>query len=292
MVVGHISDTHIGANIDSEELGDINNYSYIEEARRHAFYFKQLAEYKTRYRDKTKLVLFLNGDLMQGVIHDQEDAAEMTTQFARALNVYVQGISYIARFYKEVEVHCTTGNHARFMHKSNKGRVSSKKWDGFHTMLHIGIRSALSHHKNVSINIPVTPYALVDILGHKFFVAHGDTVLNVGNVSKTINMANIASQTNDISSALDTKIDVMMVGHVHKATYQTLDNGTECVINGALSGTDSFAQSIGILHSHPSQNLFECTRQHAVGDMRFVRLKEADTDESLDEIIKPLYGKY
>lgn len=291
-VIGHISDTHIGADIDPEELGNINHYSFLQESRRHAFYFKQLAEYKTRYRDKSELVLFLNGDLVQGVIHDHEDAAEMTTQFSRALNIYLQGISYVSRFYKNVRVICTAGNHGRFMHKSNKGRVSSKKWDGFHTMLHVAIRTALRDYKNVSVEIPATPYALVEIQGHTFFIAHGDTVINVGNVSKTINMSNIASQVNEINSALDKKVNVLMVGHVHKATYQTLDNGTELVINGCLSGTDSFAQSIGILHNHPIQQMFECTAEHAVGDIRFVRLKHADEDANLDNIIKPIQGKY
>lgn len=292
VVVGHISDTHIGSEINSEELGGINNYTYIEEARRHAFYFKQLAEYKLQYRDQSELVLFLNGDLVQGVIHDQEDAAEMTTQFARALAIYVQGISYVAGCYRKVRVICTPGNHGRFMHKSNKGRVVSKKWDGFHTMLHIGIRTALASYKNVSVEIPATPYASVDILGHHFFAVHGDTVLSVGNVSQSINMGNIASRVNDINSALDRKVKVLLVGHVHKATYQTLDNGTELVINGCLSGTDPFAQSIGILHNHPIQQMFECTPEHAVGDIRFVRLKGADKDESLDSIIKPISGKY
>jgi len=292
VVVGHISDTHIGADIDPEEMGGINNYSYLQEARRHAFYFEQLANYKTRYRDKSELMLFLNGDLMQGVIHDYESAALMTTQFARALSIYIQGITYVARFYHKVKVVCTTGNHGRFMHKQNKGRVSSAKWDGFHTMLSIAIKTALVSYPNIEIEIPVTPYATQEVLGHNFFIVHGDTVLNVGNVSKTINMASIASQVNDINSAFNKKIDVLLVGHVHKATYQTLDNGTELVINGCLSGTDPFAQSIGILHNHPCQQMFETTREHAVGDMRFVRLKEADDDASLDKIIKPLFGKY
>lgn len=292
IVVGHISDTHIGADIDPEELGGINCYSYVEEARRHAFFFKQLAEYKVQYRKDTELVLFLNGDLVQGVIHDQEDAAEMTTQFARALNIYVQGISFVAQHYKSVRVICTAGNHGRFMHKSNKGRVVSKKWDGFHTMLSIGIKSSLASYENISVEIPVTPYASVDVLGHHFFVAHGDTVISVGNVSKAINVGGIASQVNDINSALDKKVKVLLVGHVHKATYQALDNGTELLINGCLSGTDPFAQSIGILHNHPIQQMFECTPDHAVGDIRFVRLKDADKDESLDKIIQPLSGKY
>lgn len=291
ILVGHVSDTHIGVNIDPEELGSINNYNAVQEARRHAFFFHQLVTYKPQHRDETELMLVMNGDLMQGIIHDYEDAELMTTQFARALSIYVQGISYIAQHFKKVRVVCTTGNHARFQHKANKSRVTNKKWDGFHTMLHIGLQTALASFKNIEFEIPITPYAFTDVLGHKFFIAHGDTVISVGNVSKNINMGNIAAQTNEICSALG-KFNVLMVGHVHKSTYQTLDNGIEVLINGCLSGTDPFAQSIGILHNNPCQQLFEVTEEHCVGDVRFVRLKEADSMVELDKIIKPFTRKF
>lgn len=291
ILVGHISDTHIGANIDPEELGSINNYGPIQESRRHAFFFQQLVKYKPQHRKETELLLVLNGDLMQGIIHNHEDAEVMTTQFARALSVYVQGISYAAQHFAKVRVICTTGNHGRFMHKSSKQRATSKKWDGFHTILHVGLQTALCNYKNIEFEIPVTPYAYINVLNHKFFIAHGDTVINVGNVSKNINMGSIAAQTNEISTALG-KFNVLLVGHVHKATYQILDNGIAVLINGCLSGTDPFAQSIGVLHNNPVQQLFEVTKDHCVGDVRLVRLKEADNIKELDKIIKPFTRKF
>lgn len=288
-IVAHVSDTHIGVNIQKKELDSINEFNPTVAARRFAYYFKQVAEYKLEHRNETDLVMVLNGDLVAGIIHDQEwGVLPMTTQFSLALSIFTQGISYLAQNFNNVKVICTTGNHGRYMHKSNKGRASNMKWDGFDTNVYVALEYALKSHKNIEFNIPETPYAKFEIHGHRFFATHGDTVVNVGNVSKTINMHGIKDQVNDISSALNYKVDVMMIGHVHKSTWQTLDNGTEVMINGTLSGTDCFAQSIGILHNNPSQQIIEVTEKFPVGDVRFVRVKEADTMSELDKIIEPM----
>ena len=47
-----------------------------------------------------------------------------------------------------------------------------------------------------------------------------------------------------------------------------------------------------VVKNTPSQQVFEITDDHAVGDMRFVRLAEADKDPSLEKIIQPFYGKF
>lgn len=291
-LVAHISDTHIGVCIRKEEMGGINEFDTTIAARRFAFLFDQIADYKLQYRNDTDLVIVLNSDLMAGVIHDQEwGVLPMASQFAHALSIFLQGISYVATKFKSVRVICTTGNHCRFMHKSNQGRQTSMKWDSFATILSVSLKEALSKYKNVSFEIPETPYAKFKIYDHDFFATHGDTVFNIGNVSKSINMKNWKDQINDIISGIG-NIDVAMVGHVHKITWQTLDNGVEVLVNGTLSGTDPFAQSIGIMHNNPAQQIFEVTPKYRVGDVRFVRVKDADNDTSLEKIIKPLKGNF
>jgi hypothetical protein len=292
-IVAHVSDTHIGCCIRKEEMDNVNEFNPTVAARRFAYYFKQVAEYKPEHRDETDLVMVLNGDLVAGIIHDQEwGVLPMTTQFSLALSIFTQGISYLAQQFNNVRVICTTGNHGRYMHKSNKGRVSNAKWDGFDVNIYIALEYALKSHKNVSFQIPETPYAKFEIQGHKFFATHGDTVVSVGNVSKTINIHRIKDQLNDISSALGEKVDVALIGHIHKATWQTLDNGTELLINGTLSGTDGFAQSIGILHNNPSQQIIEVTEKYSAGDVRFVRVKDADNMKELDKIIEPMTSSF
>ena len=290
-IFAKLSDLHIQAQIDGEEMGGLNQFGNIEEARRLAFYLREVCEYKKDKRDETELVLALNGDLGQGVIHDQESTPLMTTQFSAMLSLLLQSITYAASHYGKVTVVCTGGNHLRFMHKSNKGRVSAQKWDSFSTMLYISLRAALKNHKNITFDIPVTPYALIEVLGHKYFITHSDTVISVGNVGKTVSTDNIKNKVNDLISGLG-NIDAVLLGHVHVPLHTTLNNNTSLVINGSMSGIDPFCQSIGILTNNPCQVMFEATEEYAVGDVRFVKLLQADSMEELDNIITPFEGKF
>jgi hypothetical protein len=58
-IVAHLSDTHFQAQIDREEMGGLNGYGSTEEARRLAFFMREVAQYKLHYRDETDLVLVL-----------------------------------------------------------------------------------------------------------------------------------------------------------------------------------------------------------------------------------------
>lgn len=287
-IVAHLSDTHIGVNIKRKEMGGINEFNPTVAARRFAFFFKTLSQYKIDHRDETDLVIVLNGDIFAGVIHGLEGGVlPMSTQFSLGMRIFSEGISFISQYFSKVKIVGLTGNHDRYMHKDNKGRQSDQKWDSFATNLYVALDRIFKDYKNITFDIPSTPYATFKIQGHSFFATHGDTVLNLGNPGKSINTGSITKQVNNISIGLKENIDVVMAAHVHKSTFQALDNGSSLVINGTLSGTDAFAQSIGILSNNPIQQMFEVTPDHQVGDMRFVRLESADKDESLDKIIEP-----
>lgn len=291
-LVAHISDTHIGCNIHSKELGGMNEYNPEIAARRFALYFKTLAEYKVDHRKETELVLVCNGDIFAGVIHNQESVDPMSTQFASGLRIFAQGISYLAQHFKKIRVIGTTGNHDRYMHKPEKGRQFDKKWDSFTTNLYTSLRERFVDYRNISFEIPETPYALVDIMGHNVFVTHGDTVLDIGNPSKALNIDSITKQVNNFMTSLNKKIDLVMVGHVHKELFFALNNGAYLAVNGTLSGSDSFSQGIGYLSNRSCLQFFEMTPEYILGDMRFTNLTAADKDKSLEKIIEPLRGNF
>jgi hypothetical protein len=290
-IVAHLSDTHFQSGIDGEEMGGINKYGNTEESRRLAFFTREIANYKRQHRHETDLVIALNGDIIQGVIHDQESTAAATTQVSAALHLLTQSISFLASEYKNIRVICTVGNHARMMHKGNKGRQTREKWDSFATIINVGLKYALKGHKNVSFEIPVAPYAYTDILGHKFLFTHSDTVLNVGYPGKSINVVTAKNKINDLKEGIG-HIDVVCAGHVHVDTKQILPNGVVLLTNGSMSGVDEFALSIGITSNNPTQQIFEVTEAHSVGDLRSVQVLEADDMEELDDLIEPFSGKF
>jgi len=292
-IVAHWSDSHFGANIHKSEV-QVNEYTWTIAARRLALFVEQICQYKQHYRKETELVFCINGDIIAGVIHDQEWFADLLTdQYVGAIHLLGQAISYLAQHYVTVKVLCSPGNHGRAMHKKGTDRATTHKHDSYETMIYVGLKHALSQYKNVEVQVPKTPFVIFNAQGHNFFMTHGDTVVNVGNPGKSLNMKEINNQINKINASElggKDKFAAIIMGHVHTPTIQLSESGCMTIINGCSSGVDPFAQSIGIFESNPTQQIFEVTPEHAVGDVRLIQLKPADDRKDLDKIVEP-YNK-
>jgi UDP-2,3-diacylglucosamine pyrophosphatase LpxH len=296
-LVAHMSDTHFGCNVDSAEMGGLNRYDWTIASRRAALFAEQIVKYKPHYRKETDLVLVINGDIIAGMIHNQEWFVDLlTTQFAGTLSILTQMISYLAQNFRNVKVVFQPGNHGRSMHKASTERGTTHKWDSYETQIYIAIREVCKAKlPNVTVDIPVSPFAIFEAQGHNFFVTHGDTVINVGNPGKAINIGSINNQVNKLNASHlggNKKFAGVIIGHVHTPTLQLMESGCMLIINGCLSGLDPYANSIGIFDSNPTQQIFEVTEKHAVGDVRFIQVKDADNNTALDNIIEPFKGLF
>lgn len=290
-IIAHLSDTHYGANIDKSEMGGLNEFNWNIAARRTALFMQQIVNYKPQHRDQTEVVLLVNGDIIAGMIHNTDWFVDLlTTQFAGTLNILCQGISYLAQNFKKVRVIMTPGNHGRSVHKADHGRATTHKWDSYETQIFIAVREVMKAKcKNVQVEVPDSPFAIFAAHGHTYFVTHSDTVINVGNPGAALNMKSINNQINKLNASElggDAKFAAVICGHIHTPTLQLMESGCMLVLNGCLSGLDPYAMSIGIFDSNPTQQLFEATEKYAVGDVRFIQVKSADKDASLDEIIE------
>lgn len=286
-----LSDLHFGADITKEETGYLD-YGTTQEARRFAEVIKQTIDYKPNYRKDTELHVNLLGDIIQHKLHDAQAAAPVSEQICRAIHLLSQGIAQLGENFPKVTVYCSTGNHGRDLNRHTQ-RATSGKWDSVETVIYFALRKILAKYKNVKFVIPKTPYIIYEVFGHKVFATHGDTVLNVGNPGKSLNIKNCENQINQINSSLVDKneIKVAVVGHTHCSSVSNLNSGAILITNGALPPTDDYAVSLGYLENRASQTLMEMTEAHAVGDIRFIRVDgETDKDKSLDAIIQPYGG--
>lgn len=286
-----LSDLHIGSDVRAEETG-YQNFGVIEESRRLAALTKQTNSYKPQYRERSRLVVHMIGDIIQGILHDARDGAVEAEQFARALHILSQMIGQFSAAWPQVDIYCATGNHGRNKNRHHE-RAVQQKWDSVETKLYVALSYACSQLKNVRFHIPKTPFCKIDILGHKVFTTHGDNVLKPGNPGKAINMSGLETQINKINNSLPDaeKFSVVACGHVHTPTVTMLPNGTFMVTNGCMVPVDQFAVSIGELENHCAQWLWESVKGHAFGDSRLIKVgKQHDQDASLDNIIKPWTG--
>lgn len=286
-----LSDLHFGADIKSEETGYLN-FGTIEESRRFAEIIKQTIDYKPHYRSETELHVNLLGDIIQHKLHDPQDAAPVSEQISRAVHLLSQGLAQLGEAFGSVKVYCATGNHGRDLNRHHS-RATSGKWDSVETVIYFAVKKILAQYKNITFIIPKTPYVTYEVFGHKVFATHGDNVINVGNPGKNINISGVENQMNRINASLsDTdEIKVCIVGHTHCASVSNLNSGCVMITNGALPPVDQYTVSIGYIENRASQTIFESTSEHAVGDVRFIRVgKSTDEDKKLDMIIKPFGG--
>jgi hypothetical protein len=283
-----LSDTHFGSDISSEETG-VLTYGKIEEARRLAKIAKEVVSYKPQYRDQTTLEVLFLGDMIEGILHNMRDGADLAEQCARAIKLLTQFVTYVAAHYPQVNVRCATGNHGRdkYLHH---GRATSKKYDSNETVIYYAVKYACANLENVQFFLPKTPYVSYEVLGHRFYATHGDTNLNPGNPGAAIPIRSLENQTNKINAALTDKDEYacFIVGHVHVGSITYLNNGAVMLTNGALPPPSPFAVNLSIMESNAGQFLFETVEGYPVGDTRFIRVdSETDKDASLDEIITP-----
>ena len=293
-VVVALTDLHFGTNVDKAELGGKNEFNWNIGARRFGFIMEQLQTYKMELRDlHEEIVLLLGGDLIGGIIHNQEgpDYDLITFQVNGALSYFIQAFEHLKAFYPKVRVVCQPGNHGRMMHKQSKDRALSQKYDSFENIIFYAMSQYFKNDPKVEIVVPKTPYAEVTVQGHRIYMTHGDGVFVTGNPGKSINTDNINKQVSRVNEQEYKEgrkpFEVFVFGHVHQAAHFQVSSGAHIIINGSMIGTDSFAQGVGIMSNNPVQVMWEMNSKFAVGDSRWLFVAAADSDKRLENIIKP-----
>jgi hypothetical protein len=284
-----VSDVHVRAMLDPRELPVA--YQSLEESRRLAKVALEAVEFKPQYRDHTTLNVNILGDIIQGVLeHDPRDGAPLAEQCGAAIHLFTQMLVFFSQHFPKVKVRCTPGNHGRNPGR-HKARAMHQKWDGFETIIYMGIKNGLKHLPNVTVEIPYTPYFIYNSLGHHVLGTHGDTFITVGNPGNSIDVRNVSKRINEINAnrSESEKIEIVTAGHVHVGSRTRLNNGVVLITNGALIPPDGFmVNGLGKLDMTCLQVLWESTEKYVAGDYRELTVGiEADKDASLDKIISP-----
>ncbi len=283
-----LSDLHFGVEVDPREVFK-SEFNWQIASRRLAKLCHQAAEYKKHHRDITTLTVVLNGDLIHGVVHLSEaNLRPLTEQIYGSTSILLRALDYLRNHFKKVRVLCLPGNHDRMTYRS-KERAVSQRWDSHSHAVFLGLKLAFRHDEGIEFDIPMQGMGTYETPGgHLVLASHGDTAPDVGNVGKALNVKQVTSNIQRINSsqAFEKHIDVVLFGHWHQPSLFMLADGTTCIVNGCLLGSDPYAQNgVGYFNSMPAQIMFESVAGHPVGDHRIVQLRDADSDKVYDKII-------
>ena len=204
-----------------------------------------------------KLWIFNTGDNSQGENPHQgsvigsvsRGARDQTIKVAYPANVKL--IASLKQEFEEVEVACVPGNHG-----SDKLAPETSKED---LRLYDLLKVHFADTKGVKINIYENFQAIVDVLGFRCFLFHGD---------------GIPCQQGVPFFALDKKLKSWYMqfggfnyafgGHFHKRHSDEISSKLEYFMCGSLVSDDDWAlKKLGI-SSNPSQNLYGCHPRYGI----------------------------
>lgn len=285
------SDLHFGLDVFSDEVLGAE-YNWHIAARRIALLCKEAEDFylaKEVGHRHDLLRIYLNGDIMHGVVHlTESNIKPMTEQVAGSLHILGNAIAYLSKVFPQVEVICLPGNHDRMTYRGG-GRSLTQRWDSYASLLYISLESFFTNTKNVTFDIPLSGLAFVDDFnGGYVLCSHGDAAPFVGNVSKSLNVERMATNAFAIggSGVLDKPVSTFLFGHWHTPTVQMMSTGQYLLVNGSLIGSEGYAQNgVNIFNATPAQLMFETTQGSPVKNVTAVRLRAADKDPKLDSII-------
>lgn len=296
-VVAMLNDIHIGLNVDKEEVDGINEFNFEIASRRIAMFTKEVCEYKKSSRDDVERMHFLlNGDLIAGVIHGlmSRDLELLTHQTNAAIHILTNSITRIAESYKNVTVYFSTGNHGDLPHRREGGhRVTSQIYDSIEAQIFYAISAAHRKTKNVIFKCNKTTYMDIDLPSGRAIFTHGHIMFSkqLGNPGRNINVKGLSDSIMKFNNGEKKKgkppVKLILLGHTHANFSFVTEDGVKVYNAPSLSGVDSYAFQLGIVHNMIGQLVFESTDRYMFGDSRLVEVQEADYDKSLDQIINP-----
>ena len=123
IVVAPLADTHIGENVDYQQMAGLNSYSFEVFNRRLSGWATQLLTLVSLRREAVpidELVVPMLGDMISGDIHEELSNTNLDNcmqQMIRGANLIAQSLMFLAPHFKKMRVPCVVGNHGRMTRK-------------------------------------------------------------------------------------------------------------------------------------------------------------------------------
>ena len=279
-----LSDLHLGADLCP--LDEPVPYRSTQEARRLEYVLRETMDYKPQHRERTDLLLLLNGDIVEGqLMHDFRGGLALTEQKVIFWRYFRTIVGYFAQVFPRVHVACQPGNHGRDKVR-HPGRATSRKWDGHEWEMYWALSEMAAGLRNVTWQIDFRAVSLVNLYGSTLGLTHGDTEIKLGDPDTKAKDNRHAFDQINATQVYGCKFDAWAIGHFHKPRYQPRD--PRVIYNGALVPPNGHARTSGYIGEPCGQFLWEAVEGYPVGDVRFLEVgQRQDEDEKLGTLIEP-----
>lgn len=281
-----LSDHHITRNVDFEEMEGYNVYNFDVWADRYFFLINEVIKIVDRMRSSMtirNLNVYLLGDMFNDTHRLENIATNILEPIPGTINgsyVLAQGIAMLSQHFEEVRMVGIVGNEPR-LSKKTTSKLKFNNYDYLGYNLMALLLSDYIESGKLTFNIPPSPEVVVDLLGYKILLTHGDTVRGWNGIPYYgINRQKAKQQSLRRSRG---GFDYWFMAHFHTPTE--LEGTT--YVNGALCGVDEYAKNILHVSSDPIQKLFGFNEKYGISYMYNLNCKEAHDNDFTYTYLNP-----
>lgn len=240
-----LSDWHCGALVDNQF-----NYYNVDTMVDRATKVRNNALEYCKLHNVTDLVIEINGDMVNGVIHVSsrvESEEGVIQQVITVTDVLAKLINSMKPHFNSIKIVTTLGNHGRL----TPNKSDSITNENFEMLIPTMLRDKLSDIKIIdSKGLDFTKY---EIDGKIIMVSHGQN----DSMTKVIS---------DFSKMFKVVPNEVHLGHTHSYT-DINDCDIKVTVNGSLMGSDDYAVTIRKVTT-PSQNLIVYEKDRCIYEIK------------------------
>lgn len=249
----HVSDTHVGENVDPVEVKGVNAYNPDIFVRRIRRLFAAAVEIMPRWSADGKLLGFVvavNGDLVSGDIHDELRRTNALTAMEQAYlcaDELVAGLKHLQTL-GPVWAIFTPGNHGRTTEKTHAKRTSRLSYD----ML---VGEMVRRHfagSDVEVTLATGRDVEYPLFGFNVFQSHGDALGTGGGKGYAGPVLPITRGGRNVdlqAYAMEHRHHIKLTAHYHTSA----NPGRGHFANGSVIGFNEFAMAIRAVAEPPQQ---------------------------------------
>jgi hypothetical protein len=236
-----LSDLHIGARVDPEEVGGLGEYSYAVFRERMNLLRESVGSIVAHHRMShpvKHLVVAILGDLIENVTifasQTEQVDLDLMAQVLAAIGDLIALLLGLLNDFETISVVSVTGNHGRIGRKGEHKRHLN--WDYLISKV---LEERFRDNPRITFTVPKAPFAIVDIDGYNWLFRHGDNIKSWAGIP-WYGLERSTGKWIALQAREGRVLHYAASGHLHQQASIPYA-GVEILVNGSVVGTTSFS---------------------------------------------------
>jgi predicted phosphodiesterase len=206
--------------------------------------------------------LFLGGDLLSGIIHEELTETNQGTVIESILSILEPlsaGIRLLAEEFGRVHATAVVGNHGR---RTQKPKAKNRVQDNFDWLVYKLLQRELARDKRITLEVPEGPDGRVSIYGVRYLLTHGDQFKGGSGISAALAPLLLGTHRKTRRNARAGKpYDVMVMGHFHSSIWMPTKG---LIVGGSVCGYNEYAYQQNLDPEDPQCAFWLTTPEHGI----------------------------